>query len=184
MLHLMQNKGLSMTDEECRQIYNKLTVAQRRYIFDRKYIPTNPKTQEVLIREGLVIPHNEREQKYGIGGVLKHVTKFTNKCHEMVINYSDRVRKRQSTDYPNHVVINNDEELLDVFSEIAITSEEECDIYVYRGIYGLISTSSCEYILHPYYKWKIEIDRTEGKFLSYKSITGHKGSYSYIYKGK
>lgn len=182
MQQLKPNKDLLMTDEEFRESYYTLSVAQRRYIFDRKYISSNPKTKEVLIRKGYVFSYYNREKQYIIGGVLQHTTQFTKKCHDMVEHYCNRLRKKQKEDFPDHIVIENDEQLLMVFQEMILLGEEDC-IYYHRGTNGFLTCNDVDYIIHPYYKWLIEIDKTCGKFLRYESVTSHKGSYCHVYKG-
>jgi hypothetical protein len=184
MQYQLQKKTSSMTDSEFREAYYKLSNAQRRYIFDRKYISTNPKTKEVLIRKGYVIPYDKREKQYSIAGILNYTTQFTEKCHDMVKYYCDKRRIQQKVDYPDFIPIDNDDDLLSIFSEILLCNDiSECCIYQYRSLDATISTVSHQYILHPYYKWKIDIDKTSGRFLNcaYSSI-GNKNSY--MYKGK
>lgn len=171
-----------MDHAEYQDAYRKLSNAQRRYILDRTYISYNPKTQEVLIREGYVIPYKERNRSYNESNCLVYGTKFTKKTHDMVKHYFDSSAKKQKIDFPDMTPVTSDEELLDVFSEIAITCpESDCHIYFHRAKHGFLS-GDVNYIIHPHYRWKIEIDRTAGKFLRRESVSGSKGSYMYTYK--
>lgn len=173
-----------MDHAEYQEVYRKLSNAQRRYILDRTYIPTNPSTETVLIREGYVIPRKERERSYNKSNCLVLGTKFTKKTHDMVKHYYESRRKKQKEDFPDHIVIENDQQLLEIFQEIILLGQEECDIYCHRGINGFLHSNDIDYIIHPYYKWLIELDRTCGKFLKYESVTSNKGSYCYVYNKK
>ena len=55
-----------MDSEECKKLYNSLSVAQRSYIFDRKYIALNPRT-----KESLVITTNSGLWRYLIGDTIR-----------------------------------------------------------------------------------------------------------------
>ena len=169
-----------MDSEEYKKLYNSLSVAQYNYIFDRKYIALNPRTKETLVTKGFVLSKNY----YIKDGMAHYTTKFTEKTHEMAKYRFELIRKKQKEDFPSHIVIENDQQLLEIFQEIILLDQEECDIYCHRGINGFIVSNEVDYILHPYYKWQIELDKTCGKFLRYQSVTSHKGSYCYVYDKK
>lgn len=169
-----------MEKAEYLEEYKKLSVAQYSYIFDQKYIDRNPRTKETLVRKGFVLSKNY----YIKDGMAHYTTKFTEKTHEMAKYRFELIRKKQKEDFPSHIVIENDQQLLEIFQEIILLGQEECDIYCHRGINGFIVSNEIDYILHPYYKWQIELDKTCGKFLKYESVTSHKGSYCYVYDKK
>jgi len=173
-----------MDNAEYLEAYRKLSNAQRKYILDRTYISTNPNTEKVLVREGYVIPYKNRERSYNKNNCLDLGTKFTEKTNKMVKYRCELIRQKQKEDFPDHIVIENDQHLLEIFQEIILLGQEECDIYCHRGVNGFLHSNDVDYIIHPYYKWKIEIDKACGKFLKYESVTGTKGSYCYVYYNK
>lgn len=176
-----------MTNEEYKKLFNSLSFAQRSYIFDKKYIATNPKTKQILIEKGFLkdITTIIAERKIDYNGIMKHTTCFTEKTHEMVRYRCELMRKKQKEEFPDHIPIENDEQLLTIFQEIMLFQElSDCVIYYHRGINGFVTSNDIDYIIHPYYKWLIDIDKTSGRFLKYGPMTSAKGSYCHEYYKK
>ena len=172
-----------MIDKTTYQQYSKeLSTAQWRYIFDRRYISYNPKTKECLIRKGFVLEYKDRKVigKTNYGAKI-YGSMFSEKTHDMVEYYMSIRKDGLKIASPNAVFVENDEQLLNIFTECILIGVEPY-IYVYRGKEAIIQDMNEEYILSPHYLWKIQCDKTAGKFLDYSSITSYKGSYGYIYR--
>ena len=172
-----------MIDKETYNKYRKeLSSAQYNYIFDRSYISYNPRTKECLIRKGFIL---EFKDVPVIGktdyGAKIYGSVFSQKTHDMVEYYMHIRKNVLKIAHPNAIFIESDKQLLDIFAECIIQNVEP-SIYVYRGKEAIIQDLGEEYILSPHYLWKIQCDKTVGKFLDYSSITGYKGSYRYIYR--
>lgn len=172
-----------MIDKLTYEQYNKeLSTAQWRYILDRTYISHNPKTKECLVRKGFIL---ERKDIPVIGktdyGANIYGSEFSQKTHDMVEYYMSIRKNIFKVERPNAVFVENDEQLLEIFAE-CILMDVEPYIYIHRGKTAVILDLSEEYILSPHYLWKIQCDKTAGKFLDYSSIVSHKGSYGYIYR--
>lgn len=82
---------------------------------------------------------------------------------------------------PTVEVITTDERLLSLMTHR--DDPVQVDIYVYAGSTPMVVRNGDGQkplaILHPFYLWEIEVERTAGKFLIYSPIVGHKGSYGY-----
>jgi len=176
-----------MNREEYNIVYYSLSAAQRRYIFDRKYISTNPRTKEVLIRKGFVKDTSTiiSERTYSSSGAICYASPFTEKTHNMVKYRCEQLRKKQKEAFPDYIVIENDEQLLRLFQEIILLADLlECYIYYHSGINGFITANDVDYIIHPYYKWLIDIDKTSGRFLKYEHTSSKVSSYVHSYDNK
>lgn len=171
-----------MIDEKTYKQYRReLSTAQWKYIFDRKYISFNPRTKESLVKKGFVFEFKDREiiskSKHGL---RIYGTEFTKKTHDMVEYYANKTEQKILIDHPNAQFVRDDKKLLDIFSECILIGMKP-EIYVYRGREAIIQGFDDDYILSPLYLWKIEMDKTYGKFLIHKSVVGHKGSYCLEY---
>jgi len=108
----------------------------------------------------------------------------TDLCREFVKNHRiiEYRTNRLKGSYPDLEFIEHDGRLL----ELLVLGGETVDVYVYSGNDPLLVKNGNGRnplaVLHPYYLWQIEKDRTAGKFLQYRSIVSHKGSYSYEFK--
>jgi ribosomal protein S8 len=177
----MQRKNLLMTEEQYRKELSKLSNAQRRYIFDKTYISTNPKTKEVLIREGYIIPFEKRSKI--TNGIVTYSTQFTEKTHNIVKHKCEEIRKKHIEEFTDYIFIESDKQLLDIFSEIMLCkSMEKCYIDFAYNKFGFINTDYINYILHPYYRWLIEVDNTSGRFLT--KVNSNTNRHYYLYYNK
>lgn len=159
------------------QYRRELSTAQWRYIFDRTYTSYNSRTKETLIKKGFVLDWKDMKvfgkDEYGC---KIYGSEFSKKTHDMVEYLMKLREKKIKQDHGDSTFINNDEELLQIFSECILI--DKCPhIYVYRGKQPIIGDIDESYILSPLYFWKIEIDKTVGKFLKHRSMIGYKGSY-------
>lgn len=78
-------------------------------------------------------------------------------------------------------VITSDDRLLELMTHR--DDPVRIDVYVYAGSTPMVVKNGDGQkplaILHPFYLWEIEVERSAGKFLVYSPIIGHKGSYGY-----
>lgn len=98
-------------------------------------------------------------------------------AHPSMQRKLDRLLERD----PTVEVITNDERLLSLMTHR--DDPVRIDVYVYAGSTPMVVRNGDGQkplaILHPFYLWEIEVERTAGKFLVYSPIIGHKGSYGY-----
>lgn len=173
------------------ELYRSLSSAQRASIIDRNH-NMQSSTKEVLVRKGLI---HAKTTASCVDGVFHRSSKFTDLGKEVAQYHCDKLRKNIVKQHPDHVLITNDDQLLDIFAEYVLYGVTPT-IYVYRGMYALIDYDEFninmdaenidygKYILDPYYRWEIEVDKTSGKFLDHATIISHKGSYGYTYNSK
>lgn len=99
--------------------------------------------------------------------------------HVIIKNRRGRLLKQ----YPDIEFVYDDARLLEFLNSV---DDRSIDIYVYRGTDPLVVRNGNGQnplaVLDPFYLWEIEVAKTAGQFLRYRSVIGHKGSYSYELK--
>jgi hypothetical protein len=143
--------------ESTKKEYYSLTVAQRKFIFDRRYMHYI-QTERALIKKGYVIPYENRGKTI-INGIVKRETSFTQKCHDFVKRYCDYQMNSYNIDYNSNYIIINDEEFLKSLLAESILLGENFYITVNKKV-ATVAVNDINYMLHPHFLWKIEIDKS------------------------
>ena len=145
--------------------------AQRRYMLEAG-MPRLQATLDALIREGFILPQDQRpgSDRRPLG----------EKGMTWLLMHHAKKRKRLIADHPGLSLIGSDEELMRLLERPGV------EIYVYRGSVPMVvfegNGQKPLALLDPESLWRIEVAGTAGRFLRRVAIVGHKGSYGYRLK--